>query len=403
MFKKWSQHLAVGLLILVGFAQVGRAEEAKAAAPPPPPKWYDTINMSGFVDAYYTYNSNTSGGPASSQGGANLYHNFDMQANDIDVSLVELNIVKPVDDKNKAGFTIGLAFGSAADVIACGGPCGAVSEAAYKNIRQAYASMILLPGLQLDFGKYVTQMGAEVIESKDNWNYTRSLLFVNAIPYYHSGGRLTYTVNDMIYVQGQVANGWNNVAENNGGKYYGIQLGVTPVKPLPIVINYAVSSEPTASQPKGDGLSLLDVVATYNVTDALSFMVNYDAATQKSGIGTGDAKWDGYALYGRYAFASSMAAAIRFEQFNDSDGFKTSSMVTPVGGGVARILGNGGQKLSEYTATLEHNSSAIGCLIRLEYRHDETNLDTNTWNVFTKDNTPTKGQDTVTLGVVHTF
>ena len=37
----------------------------------------------------------------------------------------------------------------------------------------------------MDFGKFVTSAGAEVIEAKDNWNYSRSLLFVNAIPYLH--------------------------------------------------------------------------------------------------------------------------------------------------------------------------------------------------------------------------
>lgn len=399
MIKRWRKHLAVGLLILIGFAQVVRAEDAKpAAAPPPPPKWYDTVTFNGFVDAYYSYNSNTSGA-SSANGNSNVYHNFDMKANDLNVSLVEVNIVKPVDDKNGAGFYIGLAFGEAADVIACGGPvnCLGSPESSYKNILQAYASMLLLPGLQLDFGKYVTQMGAEVIESKNNWNYTRSLLFVNAIPYYHSGARLTYTLNDMFFVQGQVANGWNNVSETNNGKYYGVQVGITPIKPLPIIINYAVSSEPTTlpvtTTTVHDALSLLDVIVTYNVTDALSFMANYDNATQKQGISaSNDAKWDGFALYGRYAFTSTMAAAVRFEQFNDADGFRTNVM-----------FGNGGQKLTEETLTLEHNSLA-GCLVRLEFRHDTTNADTGTATVFTKeDGSATQSQDTLTLGVVHTF
>jgi hypothetical protein len=252
--------------------------------------------------------------------------------------------------------------------------------------------MMVLPGLQLDFGKYVTQMGAEVIESKDNWNYTRSLLYTLAIPYLHTGARLTYTLNDMFYIQGQVDNGWNNSAENNNGKYYGVQLGVTPIKPLPIVLNYAVSSEAGFTTSVNDSLSLLDVIVTYNVTDSLSFMVNYDTATQKSGLATGDAKWDGYAVYGRYAFTPTMAAAVRFEQFDDADGLRTGVMT-----------GNGGQKLTEETVTLEHNSLA-GCLVRLEYRHDTTNVDTGTARVFTSsDGTATQSQDTLTLGVVHTF
>jgi hypothetical protein len=67
------------------------------------------------------------------------------------------------------------------------------------------------------------------------------------------------------------------------------------------------------------------------------------------------------------------------------------------------MTGNGGQKLTEETVTLEHNSLA-GCLVRLEYRHDTTNVDTGTARVFTSsDGTATQSQDTLTLGVVHTF
>jgi len=208
MYKQLSKQILMSLLLLGSMSQGALADDPKA---PPPPKWYDTITVSGLVDAYYTYNSNTNGGAASSQSGLNKYYSFNAQANSLAVNMVELNIVKPVDDKNKAGFTIGLAFGEAADMLAGNGAntivpsatsYGTNSETSSKNLRQAYASMILIPNLQLDFGKYVTQMGAEVIESKDNWNYTRSLLFTLAEPAYHSGARLTYTVNDALFVQG---------------------------------------------------------------------------------------------------------------------------------------------------------------------------------------------------------
>src|SRR5258708_30516621 len=76
-------------------------------------------------------------------------------------------------------------------------------------------------GLQVDVGKFVTPMGAEVIESKDNWNYSRGLLFSYAIPYYHFGVRAKYTFNPKYNVTGFIVNGWNNVVDNNTGKTYG--------------------------------------------------------------------------------------------------------------------------------------------------------------------------------------
>ncbi|HXN06498.1 MAG TPA: outer membrane beta-barrel protein [Nitrospiria bacterium] len=386
--KNWMLLIRVFLLVGGLFAFPALTFGADAA-PPPPPKWYDTISMNGFVDGYYSYNSNTSGA-SSVNGNSNIYHNFDMSANDLQVSLVELNIVKPVDDKNKAGFYLGFMFGEAADVIACGGTltCTPMTESATKNIRQAYASILLTPSLQLDFGKYVTQMGAEVIESKDNWNYTRSLLYTLAIPYLHTGARLTYTFNDKVYLQGQFNNGWNNGVENNNGKYYGVQLGVTPVKSLPIVLNYATSSELSTASGITDDLSLLDVIVTYNATNSLSFMANYDNATQKQGLATGDAKWDGLAIYAKYAFTNPYAVVARYELFNDADGLRTGYKI-----------GAGGQKLSEGTITLEYSGFGPGSLFRLDLRQDMSD-----GTPFTKeDGSKTDSQLTATIGVVQTF
>ena len=42
-------------------------------------------------------------------------------------------------------------------------------------------------GLEIDFGKFVTALGFEVIKTKDDLNYSRSLLFTMAIPFYHMG------------------------------------------------------------------------------------------------------------------------------------------------------------------------------------------------------------------------
>ena len=69
----------------------------------------------------------------------------------------------------------------------------------------------------MDFGKFVTSAGAEVIEAKDNWNYSRSLLFVNAIPYWHFGARTSMPVSKTETIGFQLVNGWNNVSKSNGG------------------------------------------------------------------------------------------------------------------------------------------------------------------------------------------
>ena len=71
-------------------------------------------------------------------------------------------------------------------------------------LKEAYVSYLapVGKGLQVDFGKFVTPMGAEVIESKDNWNYSRSILFGYAIPFYHFGVRAKYAFNDKYSLTG---------------------------------------------------------------------------------------------------------------------------------------------------------------------------------------------------------
>ena len=44
--------------------------------------------------------------------------------------------------------------------------------------------------------------GAEVIENKDNLNYSRGLLFALAIPYYHMGARVGYAFSDKVSLTG---------------------------------------------------------------------------------------------------------------------------------------------------------------------------------------------------------
>src|SRR5207247_5371184 len=123
---------------------------------------------------------------------------------------------------SRAGYKVKLSVGPATTIVQSLEPG---SSPILQNIEEGFISYLapVGKGLQVDVGKFVTQHGAEVIEAKDNWNYSRSLLFALAIPYYHMGVRATYTVNDKVTLMGNVVNGWNNVVENNGAKTYGAQ------------------------------------------------------------------------------------------------------------------------------------------------------------------------------------
>ena len=164
--------------------------------------------LSGFVDMYYGYNSNQ---PSSRQGN-NLF--FTPYSNQFGLNMIELILDKPPDAANsRTGYHVALGFGQAMNVVNGSDP-GGLGFSQY--LKEAYFSYLapVGKGLQIDAGKFVTPNGAEVIETKDNWNYTRSLLFYYAIPYYHYGMRAKYTFNDKYSLTGHFVNGSSIVGED---------------------------------------------------------------------------------------------------------------------------------------------------------------------------------------------
>ncbi len=321
------------------FAPINGRAEDPAAAPAPP------FTISGFVDTYYSYNFNN---PLSRKNGAGT--NFDFEHNTFSLSLAELVVSKSAEP---VGFRMDLDFGPTTDFVH-GGPVGihpgthpATTESeTYKNIQQAYVSWATPLKINLDFGKFVTHMGAEVIESKDNWNYTRGLLFCCAIPYYHTGVRANYPINDMLFVNGYVYNGWNNVFENNDSKTFGAMIGITPIKQLPILLSWIGPEEAF-----GD-LQVYEAIVTLNATDSLSFMVDYNLGDREDATGK-DLGYSGIAAYARWK-VDPCALAVRYEILDDKDGV---------------IFGITDNKISELTVTAEH-TVAKNLLTRLEYRMD---------------------------------
>src|SRR5215831_18707926 len=160
--------------------------------------------ISGFVDGYYQYNFNN---PVTRQSGPE--RTFDVFQNSFSLNLAELSFAKVPTADSRGGFRIDLDYGHTQDIVS---PSDLVATNGLNNVGQAYLSYQadVGKGLQIDFGKFVTPVGYEVIKTKDDWNYSRSLLFTLAEPFYHMGFRASYNVNDKIALAGFVVNGWNN-------------------------------------------------------------------------------------------------------------------------------------------------------------------------------------------------
>jgi predicted porin len=210
----------------------------------------------------------------------------------------------------------------------------------------------------LDLGKFITHIGAEVIEGYDGWNsnFSRSFLFGLAIPFTHTGLRASYDINDQLSVLGVIANGWDNTTDNNDSKSIGFQVAYSPSDDLSILFNWMGGNEQDDSD--HEFRQIFDIVVDVAVSNQLSLQFNLDYGTEEDeGVGGGTAEWFGLAGIVRYDVNKWFSMNFRAEFFNDNDGVRTGTI---------------GQDLWEITITPEFRINN-NMVVRVEYRHDDSN------------------------------
>src|SRR3989338_8624615 len=160
------------------------------------------VEISGFVGTSYTWNFNAP------QTHPNTLRVFDTRANSFMLNNMQLVLHKGVTEDSRIGFKTSLNFGTDSEVVG-GVTTGLGTGDDELDLQQAYVEYLapIGNGLDLKIGKFATLHGAEVIESKDNWNLSRSFLFGFAIPFTHTGVRANYAWNDWLNTTAGVNNG----------------------------------------------------------------------------------------------------------------------------------------------------------------------------------------------------
>jgi hypothetical protein len=346
------------------------------------------IKMSGFMDTSFTLNANTPSGRV------NTLRVFDTRAEDFMINNAELVLEKTASPESPVGFRTDLDFGSDSKVVGAV-TTGLGSANDVFNLQQAYVEYLapIGNGLDIKAGKFVTLHGAEVIESKDNWNFSRSFLFGYAIPFTHTGLRASYQWSDWLTTIAGISNGWDVVDDNNKAKTAEFSATITPSKELSFITTYMFGAEqPSDSR---DLRHLFDVVATYQPLPKLTLKLNADLAYEEDALsqdGGGNASWDGLAAYAKYDFSDWYSLAGRFEVFNDQDGFRTGANVGALTGSPIDDL-----QLFEWTLTNEFKLNKH-LLARLEYRLDKADSE-----VFGNDGDFSNYQNTVALEFIAPF
>jgi hypothetical protein len=357
------------------------------------------FTLGGWVEAYYSFNFNDP-----SNGITNL-RGFDNRHNTFNLSNVALDAQWDVDGVNgratlQWGSTPATYYLAETNGPSAGSGIGAQSASLWQFIQQAYAGyrIPIGEGLDVQAGLFLSPIGAEGMNVKDNWFYSRSNLFFG-FPFYHAGVKVAYPVSAEIAVDAMVANGWNTVLDNNDGKTIHVHLGYAIPDLLSLNFQYMTGPERARGAPEGPAFRhLVDANGTLTPTGWLGIQGQLTGGLEPNRFGTHG--FFGGALAARVLPIDWLAVAMRGDFFWEEPASSASGSSAAIFWPVEWV--------SSWTTVVElipHERVSF----RLEYRHDHASGDAYFRGAVQGDGATmpfvvdAESQDTLTLGATAWF
>jgi hypothetical protein len=359
----------------VGLSGTAHAQDAEEAAPAPAEEssWTDGITVGAFVDAYAALRSDNNE-PRLVPGTIPVSYSHDgyVLGDGFGLAFAGADLAYSGD---QFGATISLRFGPgvqrfyATDMGALG----------LDNITAAYLTWKPFENLTLDMGQFGTIYGAEVAESWRNVNYTRGGLYYAMQPFWHTGLKANYAINDMFGVNAMVVNGVNTAIENNKSPSVGVQGLITPMDGLFFAVGYLGAIHPRDGGEAASNFDhFFDVVATAQFGD-FKLVGNFDYNMYRP-AGVGDSEnWWGVSLAPAYAITNWFTVGARVEYLADSANavFLMPDEDVPANPDGSLNPETDSTSLTTLTATLDFkpvpNSSAL--VLRPEFRYEIASQD----------------------------
>lgn len=275
------------------------------------------LKWGGYVDTYYAYDFNSPTGNSRNPLPLVLF----TQATDHNAFNLGLAFLEAKISGNKIRGR--LAFQTGTSV-----PANYTSEGSNvlaKLVQEAIAGYEITENLWIDAGIYFSPIGFESWISRNNWLYTRALMS-DFIPYYQSGAKVSYKINDNWAAQLHLINGWQNITENNDNLALNAQVAYTPSVHFSLTYNTFYGLETSNKLPR----YFNELVATFSLTHQWQLAAVVDYGIQKRLNDSSYVDWYQCTFWSRYQISALISLAARFENYIDREGIIVQTM-TPNG------------------------------------------------------------------------
>jgi hypothetical protein len=303
-----------------------------ATEPPVLATWWDTLTLTGLVDAGLAVN------PGNPSNGINFGSLFTDKANRPLLNQTVFTLERLIDPKATGydfGFKFQTLYGSDARYTPFLGEFDYAIDALNQlNIVEAYAishlPWLTSGGINVMVGQYITLEGAETIYAADNWLYSHSYIFNFGIPGKHTGVMTTTHLSTVIEIYAGIDSGVNTTlgkGDNNkrGAFHGGIGLNlfdgaitilatthIGPENANNLMIGSACACNPNTAL-----RYLNDLTAVWTVNDKLTLTTDLNYI-RDNGF---NAEGYGAAQYATYAINDWLKVVGRAEVWRDANNF----------------------------------------------------------------------------------
>ena len=294
------------------------AAAADTAAADPKPEFF------GYVGVYYGYDF---GNPASLTR-PNFIYSENLH-NQIAVNLALLG-ARYTGDRVRGTFAIQTGTYPDANYAA--------EPAIFRNIYEAWGGVKLAKNLWLDAGIFLSHIGLEGPNSRDNLTLTRSIMADNS-PYYEAGAKLTYDAGRKWLFSALTVNGWQVIRDRNQNEALGTQVQFRPSAKW--LLNSSTFVGEGRNLPDSVGRQLRyfhDFYFTYDPTPQWKIAGAFDTGWEARPHGLGGySAWQGASLIVRRRTTKRTAVVGRAEYYHDPAG-----VLAPTRAGGLNTLGFSG-------------------------------------------------------------